>query len=439
MERKYGKSAGFLIAALVFGTFFITGAIPGAAEEITLQLWSGYPEMEPYYELAIKDYQKEHPDVRIQISTYALRDFERKINISVPTGTGPDFFEGHVYLTQPLIEAGCIVANSPQVDSFLKSGEFFELMVKDNTYQERTYGLPVFQSTDVMFWNKKMFIEAALPGPPATWQDMMSYAKKLAKYDAKGNLIRSGISLRLSGAGSGVAAKWWYFLRVAGGDLFVETSSGKYHNGYDNIAGRDTLKLYIDLVHKDNVDNFKIKHDAEAFALEKTAMFIREPWVVGYLKGHAPQVNYDIGFFPKYRRWETLLYWNNLYVTKKCEHPKEVGDFIMSLSRPGYDRFLFRKVGWLPPRKGLYEKYRALFEEIPQYKNCVVFPEGYEVYSYPKLVCTDEALTKLAERLVKAFTRSDLVDNPKGIAKVIEEAAEETDNILKEAGLYGVE
>jgi len=53
------------------------------------------------------------------------------------------------------------------------------------------------------------------------------------------------------------------------------------------------------------------------------------------------------------------------------------------------------------------------------------------------MACTDEIYTKLAERLMAAYTRKDLLDNPEGIAKVIAEAAEETDNILKEAGLYG--
>ncbi|NQS90427.1 hypothetical protein HQ584_11640 [Patescibacteria group bacterium] len=49
----------------------------------------------------------------------------------------------------------------------------------------------------------------------------------------------------------------------------------------------------------------------------------------------------------------------------------------------------------------------------------------------------DEIYTKLAERLMAAYRRSDLLDNPRGIARVIADAAEETDNILKEAGLYG--
>jgi len=38
--------------------------------------------------------------------------------------------------------------------------------------------------------------------------------------------------------------------------------------------------------------------------------------------------------------------------------------------------------------------------------------------------------------LVDAFLDQGLVDNPEGIAQVIHEAAEETNNILKENDLY---
>jgi len=43
---------------------------------------------------------------------------------------------------------------------------------------------------------------------------------------------------------------------------------------------------------------------------------------------------------------------------------------------------------------------------------------------------------KLAERLVKAYQDKSLLDNPTGVAKVIHEAAEETNEILKENKLY---
>ncbi|NQS88942.1 extracellular solute-binding protein [Patescibacteria group bacterium] len=266
---------------------------------------------------------------------------------------------------------------------------------------------------------------------------MRDYSQKLAKYDGKGDLIRSGISLRLSGAGSGVAEKWWFWLWPAGGTFEEKTPGGKYHSGYNNQAGRDALKLYIDLLYKYGVDNYKIKHDAESFALEKTAMFTRESWVVGYMKEHAPQVNYDVAVLPKYRRWGTLTEIKNLYVSKQCKNPDIAWGLVMYMQKPENLKFLLEKVGWFPTRADV--DFEDVFNKIPQYRGFLSRPEGFELYMYHPIACGDEILTKLAERLVTAFTRKDLLDNPKGIAKVIEEAARQTDEILKEAGLYGVD
>jgi len=77
-----------------------------------------------------------------------------------------------------------------------------------------------------------------------------------------------------------------------------------------------------------------------------------------------------------------------------------------------------------------------VYEKIPQYRNFLEIPEDFEFFGYEPIACFDEIQTKLAERLVDAFLDQGLVDNPEGIARVIHEAAEETNSILRENELY---
>jgi len=63
-------------------------------------------------------------------------------------------------------------------------------------------------------------------------------------------------------------------------------------------------------------------------------------------------------------------------------------------------------------------------------------PEGYLYGTYPPLSVADEIWTKLGERLEAAFRDVSLVDNPTGIKKVLDDAAEETNRILRESKLY---
>jgi len=126
-----------------------------------------------------------------------------------------------------------------------------------------------------------------------------------------------------------------------------------------------------------------------------------------------------------------------LYVSKQCKNPDIAWGLVMYMQKPENLKFLLEKVGWFPTRTDV--DFEDVFKKIPQYRGFLSRPEGFELYMYYPIACGDEILTKLAERLVTAFMRKDLLDNPKGIAKVIEEAARQTDEILKEAGLYGVE
>ncbi len=432
---KHKKLISLLAGVSILSMLFIGVAIPQAAEQVSLSFWSGYPEMEPVFNKAVKDYQKLHPNVNIDVSTYKLREVERKLAVSIPTRTGPDIFQRMPYIGHRFVEAGYIQPLPPELDALLRSKAFTPYHVDFASDKGKTYALPMFQGVEVMFWNRDMFYDAGLTHSPTTWEELIDYSKKLVKFDAAGNMVRSGISLRLSGSGSGVTEKWWFWLWPAEGTIVEKTGTGKYHSGYNNQAGREALKLYIDLLYKHNVDSYKVKHDAEAFALGATAMFTRESWVVGYISDHAPNLNYDAALMPKHRRWGTNINPENTYVTKKCKNLDVAFDFVKFMLKPEYGKLTLETSGWFPARRDI--DYTSIFKETPQFRAFVEFPKGYGAYGYPKIGAIDEVMTKLAERLVAAYLRKDLLDNPKGIDEVIEKAARETDNILKEAGLYG--
>jgi hypothetical protein len=90
----------------------------------------------------------------------------------------------------------------------------------------------------------------------------------------------------------------------------------------------------------------------------------------------------------------------------------------------------------MPPRNDVQTRHPGIYTQVPQYKYFADVPSNYTLYPYPRLYVTDEALTKLAERLVTAYQDKSLLDNPTGIAKVIHDAAEESNQILKENKLY---
>jgi len=419
----------FLLWALGIATSAYAG-------DVTISLWDGYPEYKPVWEKAARDYEEAHPGIKVRLEFFPLREFERKLCVALPAGAGPDVFRSGLPYMLRFIEAGLISRPPERVVEFVRKA-YPEWMVECVTHKGRIYAVPIGGGIKMLFWNKRMFREAGLERPPTTWDELIEYARKLTKYDEKGNVIRSGISLRLSGGGSGIAEKWWIFLLQAGGTILEETPSGKFHNGYDNQAGRDALKLYIDLLYKYKVDSFDIKHDAEAFALEQTAMFIREAWVIGYMKEHAPHVEYGTAPLPRFRRAANMGGTDAFWVAGYSENKDLAWDFILWLNRKEYLKEVIRKVGWVTIRKDM--DLSDILEEIPQLRPAVEIPPDLYAPPYPRAKCVDEVYTRLAARLERAYRDKSLLDNPEGIARVIREAAEETDRILKEWGEYGTE
>lgn len=429
MVRKVCLIALALLLVLQAG--FASGATETAKKPETLSIWCGYPEMEAFYKHVAEEYKKQNPNVEFNIVTHPLREFEQKLSATIPSNTAADIIDVSVYANQKFIEAGFIPALPQKVKDFVTApGRYSDFAKKNNTYKGDLYGVPFFQGRTALFYNTDMFAEAGLSGPPTTMQQMYEYADKLAKYDANGNLIRSGHSLRISGQGSGVAEKWWFVLYPMGGTILAEgKTQGTYHAAYDNEAGRKALQYYIDAVHTDNWDDHRIKHDAEAFQLGQTAMFFRESWVIGDTAKKAPNLNYKTALVPADARWARITNIQNLYVTKSAKNPDLAWDFILFMVNDANQQWLLDNVGWLPGRGDV--DLKEIIARNPQFEAFVASPAGYEEYGYIPIGPFDEVMTRLAERLVTAFLDKSLANNPAGIAKVIADAAAETNQILE--------
>src|SRR5579859_4882344 len=170
-----------------------------AAADTTLAIWTGFPELQPFYEAVAKAYSSAHPEVKCTVFSTSLREAEQKLTAAVPTGTGPDIYDIGTNISINFIESGLIDPNPADVDKYLKTpGAWNKFVVDFFTINGKTYGLPLMEGSKAsMFYNKAMFKEAGIAGPPTTMDECVEAAKKLVKFDSSGKMIRSGLSLRL--------------------------------------------------------------------------------------------------------------------------------------------------------------------------------------------------------------------------------------------------
>jgi multiple sugar transport system substrate-binding protein len=184
--------------------------------------------------------------------------------------------------------------------------------------------------------------------------------------------------------------------------------------------------MYVDMVHKYHTDDPTLKHDTEAFQQELAAFYIRESNVILDTAKKAPDLNY--GTAPLKANVISLI---NYYVASRdADKAAAAWDFIRFITQPDRHKQLVAMSGWLAPRTDL--DLADLYAEYPQFE---AFFVEQELQMYPPIPEFDEILTKFADRLAnKGFTDPSFADQPDKIRAFLDEAAQETNDILRRAG-----
>ena len=423
------------VCVVVVLAFLLASSVDAAK---TISVWTGYPELEPFYKWAGAKFAKTHPGVKVEVLSTSLREYEQKLVTSLPAGIGPDIFDVGMAVAMVFIDAGLIPHNPPDVEDHLKSGAWHEFSVDYVTIGGKTYGVPLLNGSRAsLYYNREMFREAGLDPdkPPQTFAEVMDYSRKLTKYDAKGNIIRSGLSLRITGGGSGLAEKFNFILHNAGSDILIPAGEGKWKSGLDSEGARLTLRYYIDALHKYRVDAPEVRHDAEAFVTEATAMFLRESWVIEEIRSKNPSLDYGVAPMPGWVRRDTLTQPWPIFLSTNGVKSNEAREFLIFLTGREAAGIMTELSGWIPDR--LDFDWASLTETTPQYEAFVHSPESVGFFSDPLTSAYDEVYTKVADQLVELFRDKSLVDNPEGIRKAVKELSEIADSVLKRQGLLG--
>lgn len=413
--------------ALVLGL----AALAGATQAQDITVWSGYPELAPFYEHVAEGMKADWPDLNVTVEAIALREHEKRLALGLSSGLeGATVIELSGSTASRYVENDLIPAAPDDVAAFVTDpANFGEFFVGAASHDGTVYGIPFMRGQGALFYNTDMFAAAGLEGPPATMADFTDYAAKLTQRDASGKATVSGWSLRLSGGGQGIAEKFWINLFQYGGNVLVQAEDGKWRADYANEAGVKALGQYLDLIAQKTV-SVEMPADAEAFERGQTAMFIRESWVIGDIAAKAPDLNYATAPLPV----GSIALPTNLYVAGGEEEDTAAAwAFAQATNEPDNLVWLLANVGWLPNRSGV--DYSSVTGAAPAFAAFVDYPDGYQFFTLPAIGPIEEVLTRLAAQLEAAFADTSLAGNDAAILAYLQKAADETNQILAREGL----
>ena len=110
-----------------------------------------------------------------------------KVIAMVASGTAPDLFWTHAYVSPNLQKLGLLTDINPYIkrDKDFKVSNYFEAPFKDYEADGKQYGVPREATTTIVIVNKELFQKSgvALPSPTWTWDDFLKAAQQMTRGD----------------------------------------------------------------------------------------------------------------------------------------------------------------------------------------------------------------------------------------------------------------
>src|SRR6187397_3004809 len=170
----------------------LLGSNPAAAVDLTMYypVAVGGPVTKIIDDM-VAGFQKENADIKVT-AVYAgnYTDTMTKAMTAMKGGQPPQL---SVLLSTDvftLMDENAIVPLDGLVADKAWFKDFYPAFMANGQIDGKTWSVPFQRSTIVLYWNKDAFKEAGLDPEkgPASWDQMVEYAKKLTKSDASGNV-----------------------------------------------------------------------------------------------------------------------------------------------------------------------------------------------------------------------------------------------------------
>jgi ABC-type glycerol-3-phosphate transport system substrate-binding protein len=158
------------------------------AKKLSFLTWN-IADQEQLFKDEFADFQKMHPGVEIEWLDKKGTEFAAFYQTQVVAGTAPDVVDLQGALWVEYAAGGGLLDLSPYL---AKEPEIAKLYNADYLaswrYEGKTYMLPFYIAKTLLFYNKTMFKEAGLVGPPASFDELLGFAKRMAKGEKTGFL-----------------------------------------------------------------------------------------------------------------------------------------------------------------------------------------------------------------------------------------------------------
>ena len=403
------------MAAVVVGicaVALMVGCGGGQDGGASLTIWQTYNDEEyPVFKEIVESFKVAHPGITIDVVRLPFAGAEPKIQTALTTRTEPDIARVDVSFLSRLASKNALLDLGPYVPAEFRE-EILPVALSSCYYDGKLWGLPDQTNGLCLFYNKEHFRAAGLDPerPPATWDEVISYGRKLTNKEE--GVFGIGLSNSL----------WWTlpFFYTYGAEFLSEDGTRCVLNSPEGVKA---FQLKVDLYKKYGIEGGAwraggIVHDL-GFQNGRYSMILNGPWAVESMKRTG--IDFGVGMIPRGPSGTaTNVGGNNLVVFRNSDQPELAAAFLQFVASEETQRMWASRLGQVPVNVRATdaitsEEHPYLVVFVEQMKSAIPRPQ---VTNYPEI-----------ENLMNPEMQAAL-DGTKSVEAALNAAVAEIDKLL---------
>jgi ABC-type glycerol-3-phosphate transport system substrate-binding protein len=174
------------VCAVFLAGLFLGATAVEAQKKLSVLTWN-IPYYEDGFKKWVSDFNKKHPDITIERLDKKGTEYATFYQTQVVAGTAPDIIDVQGALWLEYAAKGGLV----DLTDYLKRDQDYTKRIYPEilngwVYNGRNYGVPMYISKTLLFYNKLLFKEAGLTDPPKSFDQLLEYARKMTKGEKSG-------------------------------------------------------------------------------------------------------------------------------------------------------------------------------------------------------------------------------------------------------------
>ncbi|HET9634904.1 MAG TPA: sugar ABC transporter substrate-binding protein [Gemmatimonadaceae bacterium] len=323
-----------------------------AGDRTTLRIWAMGREGEVLAQL-IPGFEKENPNVHVEVQQIPWTAAHEKLLTAYVGEATPDIaMLGNTWVPEfvalnALAPLDSLAAQSREI----RREDFFDGIWKTNVVNGKTYGIPWYVDTRLIFYRSDLLAKAGYKEFPKTWADWTAAMKRM-----KSQMSDRQFPLLMP---TNEWAQPVIFALQEGSPILRD--GGRY-GAFEQPPFRRAFDFYTGIYRQglaSPVSSSQVSNLFQEFERGNIAMYISGPWMIGEFKNRLPaaiQGSWNTAPMPGVDGpGVSTAGGSSLSLFAASSHKKEAWQLMEYLSRPSVQLEFYHLTGDLPPRKTAWQ------------------------------------------------------------------------------------